>query len=205
MSKGKLLIVAGPSGAGKATLVRALLAADSKVQLSISFTSRAAREGEADGRDYHFVSREEFLAMVNRGEFLEHAEVHGNLYGTSQKWINDTMAAGQDILLELDVQGAQQVRKLFADAIGIFILPPSSDVLEQRLRGRGTDSEEAILRRLANARGEVARVSEFDYVIVNQHIDEAVRDIVGIVRAERCRVSSQSERHAALIASLQKV
>lgn len=204
MSKGKLLIVAGPSGAGKATLVRALLAADSKVQLSISFTSRAARDGEVDGRDYHFVSREEFLAMVNRGEFLEHAEVHGNLYGTSQKWIDDMMAAGQDILLELDVQGAQQVRKQFDEAIGIFILPPSSEILEQRLRGRGTDSEEAILRRLANARGEVAHLSEFDYVIVNQHIDEAVRDIVGIVRAERCRMASQSERHAGLISSLQK-
>jgi len=203
MSKGKLFVVAGPSGAGKATLVRGLLAADARVQLSVSFTSRAPRDGEQDGRDYHFVSREEFLAMVNRGEFLEHAEVHGNLYGTSQKWITDAMAAGQDILLEIDVQGAQQVRKIFGDEIGIFILPPSAEVLEQRLRNRGTDSEEAIVRRLANAREEIARLAEFDYVIVNEHIDQAVRDIIGIVRAERCKVAAQSERHQTLIASLQ--
>jgi guanylate kinase len=204
MSKGKLLIVAGPSGAGKATLVRALLAADAKVQLSISFTSRAARDGEVDGRDYHFVSREDFLAMVSHGDFLEHAEVHGNLYGTSQKWINEAMSAGQDILLEIDVQGAQQVRKIFPEAVGIFILPPSADVLEQRLRGRGTDSEDAIVRRLANARGEIAQLATFDYVIINEHIDMAVRDIVGIVRAERCKMAAQAERHAELISSLQK-
>ena len=141
--------------------------------------------------------------MVNRGEFLEHAEVHGNLYGTSQKWITDAMAAGQDILLEIDVQGAQQVRKIFGDEIGIFILPPSAEVLEQRLRNRGTDSEDAIVRRLANAREEIARLAEFDYVIVNEHIDQAVRDIIGIVRAERCKVAAQSERHQTLIASLQ--
>lgn len=202
MSKGKLLVVAGPSGAGKATLVRALLAADAKVQLSISFTTRAPRDGEEDGRDYHFVSRDEFQAMVNRGEFVEHAEVHGNLYGTSQKWITDSMDAGVDILLEIDVQGAQQVRRLFADTVGIFILPPSRDILEQRLRNRGTESEEAIVRRLANAREEISRVDEFDYVIVNEHIDVAVRDIIGIVRAERCRIAAQSERHQALISSL---
>lgn len=202
MSKGKLFIVAGPSGAGKATLVRGLLAADSRVQLSISFTSRAPREGEEDGRDYHFVSREAFLAKVEHGDFLEHAEVHGNLYGTSQSWITEAMAAGQDILLEIDVQGAQQVRRAFDDSVGIFILPPSSEVLEQRLRNRGTDSEEAIVRRLANARGEIGRLEEFDYAIVNEHIDQAVRDIVGIVRAERCRVAAQSERHCALISSL---
>jgi guanylate kinase len=203
MSKGKLLIVAGPSGAGKATLVRALLAADSRVQLSVSFTSRAPRDGEVEGRDYHFVSREQFLAMVNHGDFLEHAEVHGNLYGTSQSWITEAMAAGQDILLEIDVQGAQQVRRSFPEAVGIFILPPSAEILEQRLRGRGTDSEEAIVRRLANARGEIAQVSSFDYVIINEHIDLAVRDIVGIVRAERCKLAAQAERHADLIASLQ--
>lgn len=203
MSKGKLFILAGPSGAGKATLVHALLAADSKVQLSISFTTRAPREGEQNGREYHFVSREEFLAMVERGEFLEHAEVHGNLYGTSQKWINDAMARGQDILLEIDVQGAQQVRKLFNGAVGVFILPPSAEILEQRLRNRGTDSEAAIVQRLANAREEIAHVGEFDYVIVNEHIDEAVRDIIGVVRAERCRFPAQAERHSALIASLQ--
>ncbi|WP_308446489.1 guanylate kinase [Chitinimonas sp. BJYL2] len=204
MSKGKLFIVAGPSGAGKATLVRALLAADSNVQLSISFTTRAPREGEADGRDYHFVSRETFLAMVDHGDFLEHAEVHGNLYGTSQTWINEVIAKGQDILLEIDVQGAQQVRRHFAEAVGIFILPPSAEVLEQRLRNRGTESEEAILRRLANAREEISHVGEFNYVIINEHIDQAVRDIIGIVRAERCHFASQAVRHNALINALQK-
>lgn len=201
-TKGNLYVVAGPSGAGKATLVLALLAAEPQVQLSVSYTSRPARVGEVDGRDYHFVSRETFLEMVNRGDFLEHAEVHGNLYGTSQRWIDDAIAAGRDILLELDVQGAQQVRQRFPDAIGIFILPPSLEVLEQRLRNRGTDSEEAIVRRLSNARREVARLEEFDYVIVNQHIDEAVRDIIGIVRAERLRVAPQSVRHEALIRHL---
>lgn len=203
MSKGKLFILAGPSGAGKATLVHALLAADAKVQLSISFTTRAPREGEQNGREYHFVSREEFLAMAGRGEFLEHAEVHGNLYGTSQKWISDAMARGQDILLEIDVQGAQQVRRIFDGAVGVFILPPSAEILEQRLRNRGTDSEEAIVKRLANAREEIAHVGEFDYVIVNEHIDEAVRDIIGVVRAERLRFLAQAERNSALIASLQ--
>ncbi|MGQ5523477.1 guanylate kinase [Chitinimonas sp. PSY-7] len=203
MSKGKLFILAGPSGAGKATLVHALLAADSKVQLSISFTSRAPREGEKNGREYHFVSREEFLAMASRGEFLEHAEVHGNLYGTSQKWINDAMSRGQDILLEIDVQGAQQVRRVFDNSVGVFVLPPSAEVLERRLRNRGTDSEDAIVKRLANARQEITHVGEFDYVIVNEHIDEAVRDIIGVVRAERLRYIAQADRHRDLIASLQ--
>ncbi|MBV8656488.1 MAG: guanylate kinase [Burkholderiales bacterium] len=202
MNKGNLYVVTAPSGAGKTTLVLALLAAEPQVQLSISYTTRAPREGEVDGKDYHFTSRETFLQMVEHGDFLEHAEVHGNLYGTSQKWISEAIGSGRDILLEIDWQGAQQVRKLFPEAIGIFILPPSSAVLEQRLRNRGKDSEEAITRRMANAREEIGHVDEFDYVIVNEHIDLAVRDIVGIVRAERCRLAPQSARHGDLIASL---
>jgi len=202
MNKGTLFVVTAPSGAGKTTLVLALLAAEPQVQLSISYTTRAPREGEVDGKDYHFISREAFLQMVEHGDFLEHAEVHGNLYGTSQKWISEAIASGRDILLEIDWQGAQQVRKLFPEAIGIFILPPSAAVLEQRLRNRGKDSEEAITRRMENAREEIGHVDEFDYVIVNEHIDLAVRDIVGIVRAERCRLAAQSTRHGALIASL---
>ncbi|MBV8466738.1 MAG: guanylate kinase [Burkholderiales bacterium] len=202
MNKGNLYVVTAPSGAGKTTLVLALLAAEPQVQLSVSYTTRAPREGEADGRDYHFVSREKFMEMVNHGDFLEHAEVHGNLYGTSQSWITDAISSGRDILLEIDWQGAQQVRKIFPDAIGIFILPPSAAVLEQRLRNRGKDSEEAIRQRLINAREEISHVDEFDYAIVNEHIDLAVRDIVGIVRAERCRLAKQSLRHGELIASL---
>ena len=202
MNKGNLYVVTAPSGAGKTTLVLALLAAEPQVQLSVSYTTRAPREGEADGRDYHFVSRDKFMEMVNHGDFLEHAEVHGNLYGTSQSWITDAISSGRDILLEIDWQGAQQVRKIFPDAIGIFILPPSAAVLEQRLRNRGKDSEEAIRQRLINAREEISHVDEFDYAIVNEHIDLAVRDIVGIVRAERCRLAKQSLRHGELIASL---
>jgi guanylate kinase len=202
MNKGNLYVVTAPSGAGKTTLVLALLAAEPQVQLSVSYTTRAPREGEADGRDYHFVTREKFVEMINHGDFLEHAEVHGNLYGTSQSWITDAISSGRDILLEIDWQGAQQVRKIFPDAIGIFILPPSAAILEQRLRNRGKDSEEAIRQRLINAREEIGHVDEFDYAIVNEHIDLAVRDIVGIVRAERCRLAKQSLRHGELIASL---
>jgi guanylate kinase len=202
MNKGNLYVVTAPSGAGKTTLVLALLAAEPQVQLSVSYTTRAPREGEADGRDYHFVTREKFVEMINHGDFLEHAEVHGNLYGTSQSWITDAISSGRDILLEIDWQGAQQVRKIFPEAIGIFILPPSAAILEQRLRNRGKDSEEAIRQRLINAREEIGHVDEFDYAIVNEHIDLAVRDIVGIVRAERCRLAKQSLRHGELIASL---
>ncbi|MFC4160153.1 guanylate kinase [Chitinimonas lacunae] len=202
MSKGNIFVVVAPSGAGKTTLVLALLAAEPQVQLSVSYTTRAPREGEVEGRDYHFVSRDAFLAMINHGDFLEHAEVHGNFYGTSQSWINDALATGRDILLEIDWQGAQQVRRHFPEAIGIFILPPSAEVLEQRLRGRGKDSEEAIARRLKNAREEISHIDEADYVIVNEHIDEAVRDIIGIVRAERLRLTRQSVRHGDLIAQL---
>ncbi|MBE9608607.1 guanylate kinase [Chitinilyticum piscinae] len=202
MAKGNLYIVTAPSGAGKTTLVKALLAADPLIQLSVSFTTRAPREGEVNGRDYHFVERTEFERMINNGEFLEHAEVYGNYYGTSQTWINSVIESGSDILLEIDWQGAQQVRRLFREAIGIFVLPPSLDVLEQRLRGRGKDSDEVIARRMKVAREEMSHVDEADFVIVNEHIDEAVRDIIAVVRAERLRLVAQSARHTALISAL---
>jgi len=202
MAKGNLFVVTAPSGAGKTTLVAALLAADSQVQLSISFTTRPPRAGEVDGKDYHFVDRAEFERMIAAGELLEFAEVYGNYYGTSQVWINQVMENGRDILLEIDWQGAQQVRRIFPNAIGIFILPPCIDTLENRLRGRGKDSEEVIARRMAVAKEEVNHVDEFDYVIVNEHIDDAVRDIVAVVRAQRLTLVRQSNRHTALISSL---
>ena len=202
MSKGNIFVVTAPSGAGKTTLVAALLAADKNVNLSVSYTTRAPREGEENGKDYHFVSRDVFEAMIARGEFLESAEVYGNYYGTSQVWIQEAVAAGKDILLEIDWQGAQQVRRLFPEAIGVFILPPSVETLANRLKGRGKDSDEVIARRMQVAKEEMSHVDEFTYVIVNEMIDEAVRDIVSIVRCERLRLEKQSTRHAALISEL---
>ncbi|WP_028449536.1 MULTISPECIES: guanylate kinase [Chitinibacter] len=202
MAKGNLFVVTAPSGAGKTTLVAALLAADANVQLSVSYTTRQPRAGEVDGKDYHFVERSEFERMIHAGELLEHAEVYGNYYGTSQVWINEVINNGRDILLEIDWQGAQQVRRLFPEAIGIFVLPPSLETLENRLRNRGKDSDEVIAKRMAVAKEECGHVDEFDYVIVNEHIDDAVRDIVAVVRAQRLTLARQSARHTGLISSL---
>lgn len=199
---GNLYIVAAPSGAGKTTLVRQLLDADPQIRLSISYTTRAPRPGEQDGREYHFVSVPVFREMIGREDFLEWAEVHGNYYGTSARWIREQLAAGRDVLLEIDWQGAQQVRKQFPAAIGIFILPPSLEELERRLRGRGTDSEEVIARRLAAAQDEMRHVGEFDYVIINNHLQEALADLCAVARASRLRCSMQQARHAALFAHL---
>jgi guanylate kinase len=199
---GTLYIVSAPSGAGKTSLVRTLLAADPAVQLSISYTTRPIRPGEVDGRDYHFVSKETFEAMRARGDFLESAEVHGNLYGTSRGWIEQRMAAGDDILLEIDWQGALQVRRLMSDAIGIFVLPPSIEALAQRLTGRATDSEAVIARRVSAARAEIEHVGEFDYVIINNDFEEATRDLTAIVRAVRLRLKAQLLRHRPLIDSM---
>ena len=192
---GTLFIVTAPSGAGKTTLVRGLLQRDARVQLSISFTTRAPRSGEQDGREYHFVDVPTFRALRDRGEFLEWAEVHGNYYATSKVWLRDQIAAGRDTLLEIDWQGAQQVRKSFPEAVGVFIMPPSMEELEARLRGRGTDSDEVISRRLLGARGEMRHVAEFDYVIINNEIDVALDDLVAVVRAARLRYPNQHQRH----------
>ena len=201
MQQGNIFVVTAPSGAGKTTLVAALLAADQQIKLSVSYTTRAPREGEIDGINYHFVSREAFIAMLQRSEFLESAEVYGNFYGTSQLWIQQ-LDAGNDILLEIDWQGAQQVRKLFPQAIGVFILPPSLQALEQRLRGRGTDSEESISKRMASAREEITHVDEFDFVIVNEVMDEAIKDLISLVRAPRLGIARQSAKYAALFSAL---
>ena len=199
---GNLFVVAAPSGAGKTTLVRLLLEQESRVHLSISYTTRGPRPGEENGREYHFVDNVEFQAMIARHEFLEWAEVHGNFYGTSQKWIADQLAAGHDVLLEIDWQGAQQVRELFPQAIGIFILPPSMEELTRRLTGRGTDSAEVIARRLAAAQAEMRHVGEFDYVIINDQLAQALEELRAVVRASRLSFGVQRVRHAALFERL---
>ena len=196
---GNLFIVCAPSGAGKTTLVDALLKADSGIRLSVSYTTRKPRAGEVDGREYHFVSQEKFQEMSAAGAFLESALVHGNYYGTSQPWINDQRAAGADILLEIDWQGAAQVRKMMPDAIGIFILPPSFEALVGRLNRRAQDPPDVIARRIAGAREEISHVSEFKYVIINDKFDKAVKDLVSIVRARRLLATSQLARHSDLI------
>ena len=191
---GTLFIVTAPSGAGKTTLVSGLLERDPLVRLSVSYTTRAPRTGEVNGQHYHFIDVQGFRALRDKGEFLEWAEVHSNYYGTSKRWLEEQIRAGRDILLEIDWQGAQQVRKVFPKAVGVFILPPSVEELERRLRGRGTDSEDVIARRVLGARGEMRHVAEFDYVIINEDLPAALEDLVAVVRASRLRYANQEAR-----------
>ena len=191
---GTLFIVTAPSGAGKTTLVSGLLERDPLVRLSVSYTTRAPRTGEVNGQHYHFIDVQGFRALRDKGEFLEWAEVHSNYYGTSKRWLEEQIRAGRDILLEIDWQGAQQVRKVFPKAVGVFILPPSVEELERRLRGRGTDSEDVIARRVLAARGEMRHVAEFDYVIINENLPTAIEDLVAVVRASRLRYANQEAR-----------
>jgi guanylate kinase len=197
-----LFIVAAPSGAGKSTLVNALLEREPAISLSVSHTTRPPRTGEEYGRHYYFVERSEFEREIEEGIFLEHAEVHGNLYGTSRKTVSGLLGQGKDVLLEIDWQGAQQVRKTKADCVSIFILPPSRHELERRLRGRGSDTAEVIERRLHNSREEIAHAHEFDYIIVNDRFEDALGDLQAIVRAVRLRSELQWRRHENLIAEL---
>ncbi|MEI7429373.1 MAG: guanylate kinase [Betaproteobacteria bacterium] len=199
---GHLYIVSAPSGAGKTTLVRLLLENDAGICLSISSTTREPRPGETDGCEYHFVSVSSFVEMASHGEFLEWAEVHGNYYGTSKQWIMAEMTAGRDVLLEIDWQGAQQVRKVFPEAIGVFIMPPSLETLQERLFDRGTDSVETIARRIAAARDEMRHVDEFDYVIINDDLQQALDGLISIVSASRLQYATQRQRHPALFATL---
>jgi guanylate kinase len=197
-SQGILFIVSAPSGAGKTSLVKALLKADPQIRLSVSYTTRAPRPGEVDGRDYHFVSRERFQAMLAGGEFLESAEVYGNWYGTSKTAITRELESGRDILLEIDWQGARQIRQHFADAVSVFILPPSYHALATRLAGRGQDSADIIAGRLAAAADDVSHAGEFDYIIVNDDFDVALADLIAITRSARLCTARQLRRHAAL-------
>lgn len=199
---GNIFLVVAPSGAGKSTLVNALLAQDPAIQLSVSYTTRPPRPGEIDGREYHFVPVEDFKARRARGEFLESAEVHGNFYATSRLWIEERMREGRDVLLEIDWQGARQVKAAFAQALGIFILPPSIDALEKRLHKRGQDSPQVIARRLLAAGSEIAHAPEFDYVIINEDFDRALAELSAIVTAARLRYASQAARHHELFAQL---
>ena len=182
---GRLFLVTAPSGAGKSSLVNALLKMEPDIKLSISHTTRAPRPGEENGREYHFVTVEEFEAMKARGDFLESALVHGNYYGTSRVWIEEQMSIGNDVLLEIDWQGARQVRERFAGTVGIFILPPSIEALEWRLHHRGTDSEQTITRRLLGAGAEMAHAPEFEYVIINEDFDVALSQMRAVVIASR--------------------
>jgi guanylate kinase len=200
--EGTLFVVAAPSGAGKSTLVNALLDREPAISLSVSHTTRPPRTGELYGRHYYFVERAEFEREIGEGIFLEHAEVHGNLYGTSRTSVQELLSQGRDVLLEIDWQGAEQIRRSKPDCVSVFILPPSRTELERRLRGRGSDSVEVIERRLRNSRGEIAHAHEFDYIIVNDQFDAALGDLQAIVRAVRQRSALQWRRHETLIAEL---
>ena len=200
--RGTLFIVAAPSGAGKSSIVNACLARDPNIALSISFTSRAPRPGERHAQHYHFIGADEFQRMIDAGDFFEHALVHGDLKGTARQSVEPQLAAGRDVLLEIDWQGARQVREKVPDAVGIFILPPSREALEERMRKRGQDSDDTIARRLAAAHEEMSHHHEFDYVIVNEIFDTAVADMCSIFTASRLRRDAQMQRYAGMIDSL---
>jgi guanylate kinase len=199
---GSLFIVAAPSGAGKTSLVKGLLEREPGIALSVSHTTRKPRPGEEDGKHYHFVTRDAFMGLVAQNAFLEHADVHGNCYGTSKAAVEPILARGGDVLLEIDFQGARLVREQLPSTVGIFILPPSRAELERRLRGRAQDSADVIAKRLENSREEIAHVDEFDYVLVNEDFEATLGGLVAIVRSQRLRRVVQAERLADLIASL---
>jgi guanylate kinase len=196
---GNLFVVVAPSGAGKTSLVNELLTRERGIRLSISHTTRAPREGEMNGREYHFCTPARFEEMIAAGDFLEHANVFGNYYGTSRRWIEEQLAGDHDVLLEIDWQGAQQVRKLFPRMVGIFIMPPSLKELRRRLTSRGKDSAETIEKRLAGAREDISHVLEFEYIIVNESFDSAATDLHAVVRATRVSRAQQQSRLEKLV------
>ncbi|MBJ6980320.1 MULTISPECIES: guanylate kinase [unclassified Luteimonas] len=200
--RGTLFIVAAPSGAGKSSIVNACLARDRNISLSVSFTSRPPRPGERHAEHYHFVDAAGFQRMIDAGDFFEHARVHGDWKGTARQSVEPQLVAGRDVLLEIDWQGARQVRTAVPDAVGIFILPPSRAALDQRMRKRGQDSEEVMARRLAAAREEMSHYDEFEYVIVNEQFETAVDEMCAVFTASRLRREAQARRHASLIAAL---
>jgi guanylate kinase len=199
---GNLFCVAAPSGAGKSSLVKALLEIDSQLVVSVSHTTRAPRGQEVQGREYHFVDEATFLDMIDRGEFFEHALVHGKRYGTSRKAIAERLARGEDVVLEIDWQGALQIKRIFQHAVLIFILPPSWDELAQRLNRRGEDQPEVIATRLANARHEVAQARHFDFVIINSLFEKAVFDLKAVVHAQRLKYAAQMRNRSQVFAAL---
>lgn len=201
-SRGALFVIAAASGAGKTSLVKAALERDHRLAVSISYTTRPRRPTERDGINYHFTDSGRFEAMIAEGDFLEHARVFGNYYGTSSAWVNETLERGRDVILEIDWQGAQQIRRLRPETIGIFIMPPSRSALEERLRGRGEDDPAAIERRLAEANEEMSHHVEFDYLIVNDDFDTATDDLLAIFRAERARGPRAREASVSMLADL---
>jgi guanylate kinase len=202
MSTGLLFTVSAPSGAGKTSLVKALVQRNPSIRISVSHTTRAKRPGEVDGQDYYFIVKDEFIKRVNAGGFLEHAEVFGNYYGTSQQAVNELLQQGHDVILEIDWQGAAQVRRLRPGVVSVFILPPSRAVLEQRLRARGQDSEDVIARRLAAAREEISHYGESDYLIINEDFERALQELETVVRGQRLRREYQQIRFVDLIRQL---
>lgn len=201
-NKGKLYIIAAPSGAGKTSLVKAMVESTPHVKVSVSHTTRSQRPGEVDGVNYHFVSIDEFQKKLGDGRFLEHAEVFGNFYGTSETWVREQMEQGEDVILEIDWQGAQQVRKLMADAVSIFILPPSLEALRERLIGRATDDMEIIDRRMTQAVSEMSHYAEFDYLVINDEFDLALRDLQTIIRSRRLSIDWMQHYKANMIKAL---
>lgn len=199
---GNLYTVSAPSGAGKTSLVNALIPTLQQVQVSVSHTTRTQRPGEVDGVNYHFVAKPVFQGMLDQGDFLEAAEVFGNHYGTSQRWVRETLGAGVDVILEIDWQGAQQVRKLMPDTQSIFILPPSLAALQQRLTGRGQDDPAVIARRMAAAIDEMSHYPEADYLVVNDQFDVALQELRAILIAARLRLTNQQQRHRQLLSEL---
>ena len=201
---GTLYVVSAPSGAGKTSLVRALLdSTGDELVLSVSHTTRMPRPGEVDGRDYHFLDAEAFRRMIDDGAFLEHARVFDNYYGTARQGIEAQLTQGRDVILEIDWQGARQVRQALPESVGIFILPPSREALRERLRARGQDDEAVIARRMQDAANEMSHYGEYDYLVINEVFSAARDELAAIIRCRRLRLASQTQRHAALLASLQ--
>lgn len=199
---GTLFIFSAPSGAGKTSLVTSLLACTPYIGVSVSHTTRAPRPGEVDGKNYHFVSKDKFQQMAGEGAFLEHAQVFDNYYGTSQAWVESELEAGRDVILEIDWQGAKQVRRLFSDTVTVFIAPPSIEALRQRLQGRGQDGEDVIERRMRDARNEMSHFVEYDYLIINDNFDNTLQELRSIIIARRHRLSAQQVRHGEIINKL---
>lgn len=202
ISRGTLFTVSAPSGAGKTSLVAALVESLSAIKVSVSHTTRAMRPGEQEGVNYHFVPQTKFVDMLNNTEFLEHAKVFANYYGTSRQWVEQTLAAGTDVILEIDWQGAQQVRKVIPHTVSVFILPPSRETLKERLTGRGQDDESVIHARMAEAKNEISHYVESHYLIVNDNFDTALDEFRSIVIAERQKLLRQAEKYESLIRSL---
>lgn len=199
--KGNLIIISSPSGGGKGTLIKEIMKNVPQIGYSVSYTTRSMREGEENGRHYYFVSRETFQELIESGEFLEYAEVHGNFYGTSIKQITGETNLGRDIILEIDVQGAENVRKKMPDAVSIFILPPSFEVLKARLTARATENSEDLALRLENSFGEVNRYTEFEYIVINDNVERAAGDLERIILAERLRGIRQMRQIQAILDS----